>query len=127
MTSFTSGQFQEIKELLAQQQRDLMLANTQSTNSEVSGLHGEILDEVKEIKREISELKKTVDDHDVTIKTIPTFFDSVKGFMERAEPAVKTFEGMSWSGKAVVKSLVVIGIICAAFFGLKDLIHNFIK
>ncbi len=120
MKTIPLEQFEELKEFLLQNQRDLMLANTQSTHSEVSGLHGEIL-------RKIKDIKDTVDSHDVTIKTIPTFFGEVNNFIKRAEPAVKTFENISWSGRTIVKTMVIIGIVCGGVVGLKELVHNLIK
>lgn len=123
MKSLTPEQFEEAKQLI----RETALASSQAKDRELSGLHRELLNDMKTVKEGMNSLKNIVDSHDVTIKTIPDFFDRVQKFITRSEPAVKTFENLSWSGSTVVKAMVVVAAISGGIIGLKELIHNFIK
>jgi len=100
--SLDKEQFEQLKDFLADQQRDLMLANRQSSNSEVSGLHREILTQIKEVK-------EVVDSHDITIR-------EVTGIMPDIAEALKAYKATSTLGKGVVA--VILGVpALAAFVG----------
>lgn len=102
-------QFNQLKEEMRVYQRELMIANTLSKDSEVSGLHSQILSKVASIKDDVQEVKDKFDSHEEVINNLTTMLPEIN-------EAIKAYRTTSTIGKVIVG--IVVGVpALAAFVG----------
>jgi len=102
--SLDSAQFNELKQFLAEQQRDLVTASHQSKDSEISSLHREILTKIQDVKT-------TVDSHDITIKEITKLMPDIT-------EAIKAYKATGIITKAVIGLVLGVPALAACVAGV---------
>lgn len=102
-------QFKQLKEEMKRYQKELMMANTLSKDSEVSGLHSQILSKVASIKDDVQEVKDKFESHEEAI-------NKLTAMLPELNDAIKAYRATSTIGKVLVG--IVVGVpALAAFVG----------
>lgn len=110
MSVLSQQQFNELKDFLAEQQRDLITLSHQNRDKETSGLHREILDKLSS--------------HEIWRDELNIKLDKLEAFVVKATPTIDMAKNLSWAGKGILAICAAIAIISGGIIGLKEIIHN---
>ena len=112
----TEEQYQRLEESQKKYVRELMMANSLSKDSEVSGLHSQILQEIKTIKESVNNLTGKIESHDEVIK-------KVEAVLPDAYKALEAYKTTNIAGKLIIG--LVLGVPALATFvaGILYLTH----
>lgn len=105
MVHLSDQQFQELKDFLAEQQRDLIIASHQSKDKETSSLHREILDKLTSHEIWRDELNTKLDKIDRFMAGVDTHMARVEPLIKKVEPLIEKSEEQKIFKKKIEKGL----------------------